>query len=100
MKEKILIVNRWYTVGYSSPAAEGIGSLEGWCDKQQAMIFIRAELKGDYRKEVLLHEICHALWHEYAFPGSDNEEDMVNWMGKALTVFISDNKAFFRKHLL
>ena len=94
------ILNRNYVLCFTRPEGWGTDDIRGWCDPVRALIFISTELPEGERREVILHEVLHALWFEYAWPGVEDEEKNVTWVARAVTEFIAGNKEFAREQLL
>jgi len=96
----LFILHRSYVLFFTKPEGWGTDDIRGWCDPARGLIFISTELDERGRKEVILHEVLHALWFEYAWPGVEDEEKNVTWIARALTEFIAGNKEFAREQLL
>lgn len=61
----------------------------------------RIELLGDLslerKRDVLFHEITHAIFYEAGYDGDDVSEDMINRVGKVIHQVIKDNDFSFIK---
>jgi hypothetical protein len=80
-----------YTI---SPMAEGdpdIGVNLGSCDPLNQKITIDTNIPAPRQLEVLIHEIAHAGWHEYAQPDSLTEEQAVTFFGRVFAAIIQTN---------
>jgi len=90
----------WQIVEAGASACE-IAKLDGWCDPTRRTIFLDPNIEGALRREVLLHEITHALFHEHHWPNKKlKEEQVATWLGKALSVFLRENPKFVVDELL
>ncbi|MDG3136748.1 ImmA/IrrE family metallo-endopeptidase [Streptococcus suis] len=64
-------------------------NLWGYCDYEQQTIFIRASLSEQKKKQVLIHELTHAMLHEAGY--KEQDEDMVNRFSIILHQVLVDN---------
>lgn len=94
------ILSQIYNVKLVPASAGELAKSDGWCDTHRKMIYLDESLEGDHRKEILWHEIFHALYHEYAFPSRRSEEEMVTWLGRAVSDFVLHNATFVCENLL
>ena len=64
----------------------------GLCDKDKRIISIREHRDSRFNVDTLIHEICHAIWHEYqmAEEGED-EEATVGKLASGLTKVLAAN---------
>jgi Zn-dependent peptidase ImmA (M78 family) len=97
---KIKVATQRYEVRFANPSACDIGAVNGWCDKDRKQIWIGPSLDAHLTRDVLWHEIFHALFHEHAFPEKSNEEKLVTFLGRAVEGFIQDNREFVLKRLV
>jgi hypothetical protein len=67
----------------------------GRFSSEDQKIYIRANMKGLHRPRTELHEILHAIWHEYDLP-REQEESAVLRLETALTAFFADNPDYSR----
>lgn len=64
-------------------------NLWGYCDYEQQIIYIRESLSQQKKKQVLVHELTHAILHEVGY--KEQDEDLVNRFSKGLHQFLKDN---------
>jgi len=72
----------------------------GQCDKQRGIIYICTHLDPIVVADTFLHEIMHAIWHEYNLQDSDQEERIVHTLSTGLVQEMHDNQqllTWFRK---
>jgi len=72
----------------------------GQCDKQRGIIYICTHLDPIVVADTFLHEIMHAIWHEYNLQDSDQEERIVHTLSTGLVQVMHDNPqllTWFRK---
>ena len=62
----------------------------GRFSSEDQKIYLRAGMKGQNRPRTELHEVLHAIWHEYDLP-RDHEESSVLRLETAVTAFFADN---------
>lgn len=67
----------------------------GECDRLNNVIRINLSLPEQHHKEVLLHEIVHAIWSERNLPSS-LEEEIVSQLSVALAAVFKDNPELVR----
>jgi len=63
----------------------------GQCDKQRGIIYYCTHLEPALVAETLVHEINHAIWHEYNLQDDDREERIVHGFGTGWTQVWIDN---------
>lgn len=68
----------------------------GRYEADKEVIYIRTGLKGLTKARTQLHEVIHAIWHEYDMP-TENEETCVRRLESGLAAFISNNPEFAKK---
>ena len=85
-------------IGYRTYMVQEWGEAEllatesyGQCDKQRGIIYYCTHLDSIVVADTLVHEILHAIWHEYNLQDSDNEERTVHSIGNALIQVWYDN---------
>ena len=61
----------------------------------QSTIELLADLSDERKKDVLIHEITHAIFYEAGY--EDQDEDVVNRVGKLLHQVLKDNDFSFIK---
>lgn len=64
-------------------------NLWGLCDYEQQKIYIRQSLSVQKKKQVLIHELTHAILHEAGF--EEQDEDLVNRFSIILHQVLLDN---------
>lgn len=62
----------------------------GECDKMAGVIRIADGITDDRKKEVLIHEILHAIWDLASLP-TEGEEEVVSRLAGPLTMVLNDN---------
>jgi hypothetical protein len=67
----------------------------GRFSSEDMKIYLRSGMKGAHRPRTELHEILHAIWHEFDLP-RDQEESCVLRLESGLTAFIVDNPEYAR----
>jgi hypothetical protein len=97
---KIKIIDVDYTVNFQDPALFDFADVFGYCDKITRHIYIDNSLDTRVMRDTLLHEILHALWAEWRFPESQEEESTVTWLARALETFFHDNPQFIKRYLM
>ena len=97
---RIKIYDRIWTVIPADPSAGELADVDGWCDPSRREIHFDCSIDPIRKRDVLLHEIIHAHYHEHRWPAKMKEERVATWLGKALSVFLHENRAFAQKHLL
>jgi hypothetical protein len=65
-------------LGYRVSTRPLHGSADGWCDCRERLIVLNANLSGNGRVRVLVHEIAHALGIGYEKYGRSRAEVMVD----------------------
>lgn len=65
-------------------------NLWGCCDHEQQKIYIRQSLSEQKKKQVLIHELTHAIFEEAGY--KDQDEDMVNRISLILHQVLMDNQ--------
>lgn len=72
--------------------------LYGWYEIKDSSIYICEALSLDFFKEILWHEILHAIYHAYRIDGTptgsnkkQSEEELITRMAPALQAFVCDN---------
>ncbi|WP_394404837.1 ImmA/IrrE family metallo-endopeptidase [Streptococcus sp. 20-1249] len=64
-------------------------NLWGYCDYEQQKIYIRESLSEQKKKQVLIHELTHAILHEAGY--KEQDEEFVNRFSIVLHQVITDN---------
>lgn len=67
-------------------------NLWGYCDYEKLIIKIRKSLSDQKKKQVLIHELTHAIFHEAGY--KEQDEDMINRVSLILFQVIQDNRLF------
>lgn len=67
-------------------------NLWGYCDYEKLTIKIRKSLSAQKKKQVLIHELTHAIFHEAGY--KEQDEDMINRVSLILFQVIQDNRLF------
>lgn len=77
----------------------------GWFDPRKVEICMQEDLSPMFFREILLHEVLHAIFHAYRLAGDMSgspqkkkytEEDIVLRLAPAIMAFIKDNPDFIR----
>lgn len=64
-------------------------NLWGYCDYENLIVKIRKSLSEQKKKQVLIHELTHAIFHEAGY--KEQDEDMVNRISIVLFQVLKDN---------
>ena len=91
MIKSIRIGYRQYQVKAWSDAELLTTESYGQCDKQRAIIYVCTHLDDDLVADTLLHEILHAIWHEYGLQDDDREERIVHTLASGFIQVMKDN---------
>lgn len=94
--KKIKIGHLDYEVKYMEDWQADLGGACGWCNNISQVIGVRASLSKDRVKEVLIHEIMHAL---NDIMEVNTEEEMCSRLGVGLAMVLRDNPKI-RKFLM
>lgn len=65
-------------------------NFQGSCDYLNTEISIIEDLSEERKKDVFFHELIHAVFYEAGY--EEQDEDMINRIGKILHQVISDNE--------
>lgn len=68
-------------------------NLWGYCDYEQQTIYIRESLSEQKKKQVLIHELTHAMLHEAGY--KEQDEEMVTRFSIVLHQVLNDNSKLF-----
>lgn len=68
----------------------------GQCDRQRGIIYVCDQFDPAVVADTLIHEVLHAIWHEYGMQDDDKEERTVHMMATGLTQLFRDNPALIR----
>ncbi len=68
-------------------------NLWGYCDYEKQTIYIRESLSEQKKKQVLIHELTHAILHEAGY--KEQDEDLVNRFSIILHQVVIDNPDVF-----
>jgi len=66
----------------------GNRNYQGVCDYANTEIGILADLSQERKKQTFIHELTHAIFYEAGF--EDQDEDMINRIGKVLFQVLED----------
>ena len=91
MIESVRIGHRRYRIQEWSDAELVTTDSYGQCDKQRGIIYICTHLDAIVVADTFLHEILHAVWHEYNLQDDDREERIVHTLATGLTQVMHDN---------
>lgn len=64
-------------------------NLWGYCDYEQQEIYIRESLSKQKKKQVLIHELTHAIFEQAGY--KEQDEDMINRVSLVLHQVLLDN---------
>jgi len=92
-EESIWIGNREY---YLQDLQQPNGTFNGICYPEHGTIFVSRELQPRFHLEVTLHEVLHAIWHNYNMNDQDDEERTVSQMAMGLAQVLVDNPELLR----
>lgn len=76
---------KWADYGLTDEPCNGI------CDHEGSKVLVYNKLTGWDRKETLLHEVMHAVWHMWNMRDEAGEEETVSAMARGLTTVFKDN---------
>lgn len=96
--KKIKIGYQTYTLKRNDKILSDMGIL-GRCHKNLQRIEYCGEFPVDTVKDTVIHEVLHAIWHNYLDQGEVDEETAVTMMAHGLTQVARDNPKFFREWL-
>lgn len=65
-------------------------NFQGVCDYLNTEIGILEDLSEERKRDVFFHELTHAIFYEAGY--EEQDEDMINRIGKVLNQVISDNE--------
>ena len=63
----------------------------GQCDKMRGVIYVCTEDDPLVVVDTLIHELLHAIWHEYGLDEKEDEERAVLMLATGLTQVLADN---------
>lgn len=64
-------------------------NLWGYCDHEQQIIFIRKSLSEQKKRQVLIHELTHAILHQAGY--ANHDEEMVDRFSIILHQVLKEN---------
>ncbi|CQR24606.1 phage protein [Streptococcus varani] len=64
-------------------------NLWGYCDYEQQIIYIRQSLSDQKKRQVLIHELTHAILHEVGY--KEQDEELVSRFSIGLHQVLNDN---------
>ncbi|HGD4632510.1 TPA: ImmA/IrrE family metallo-endopeptidase [Streptococcus agalactiae] len=64
-------------------------NLWGYCNYEQQIIYIRESLSEQKKKQVLVHELTHAILHEVGY--KEQDEELVSRFSIGLHQVLKDN---------
>ena len=68
-------------------------NLWGLCDYEQQIIYIRKSLSYQKKRQVLIHELTHAIMHEAGY--KEQDEELVERFSLILHQVLNDNLTLF-----
>jgi len=87
---KVKIGHLEYKIKVCGDKEFGIASdVWGSCDNQNCVIYIREDIPGQYKLEVILHEIIHAIATYFELKPEEKE---VALLAKFFAKFLKENK--------
>lgn len=93
--KKIWVCGQVFNVIYRKKVYDEHGTeLLGLCDTNKCIVYLKKGLTPEKKKEVFLHEFCHALFENLNIPMG---EDRVNNFTLVLLDFLRRNKLDFRR---
>ena len=92
---EIKVCGMIYTVKFQEyfKAHDDDRNIWGYCDHEQQEIFIRESLSVQKKKQVLIHELTHAIMHEAGY--MEQDEELVRRFSIILHQVITDNPEIF-----
>ena len=91
MIDYLRIGYRRYTVSEWTQAEVALTSSHGQCNTGQAAIYVCTDDHPLTVLDTLLHEILHAVWHEYGLEDKEPEEHAITVLATGLTQVLYDN---------
>ena len=91
MVTSLRIGYRCYTLTEWTQADVATTSSHGQCNTQQGSIYVCTDDHPLTVLDTLLHEILHAIWHEYGLADREPEEHAVLMLATGLTQVLYDN---------
>ena len=89
---QLKIIGKTYTVEFVDPDILDSGCTYGLCLPEKQKILIAKDLAPDKRREVLIHEIAHAIWDAMDIGFSHaTEEKVVSANAKGIVALLADN---------
>ncbi len=92
--QKIKVGNRTYTIEVRDEVRDG--TCEGLCKPGKQTIYISRGVSIEAFREVILHEVLHAIWYgqsiDYGFKTPDTEEYLIGVIAANLAGVIQDNE--------
>ncbi|MBF0714523.1 ImmA/IrrE family metallo-endopeptidase [Gemella sp. GH3] len=70
-------------------------NLWGYCDYEQQKIYIRSSLSTEKKKQVLIHELTHAIFHGAGY--TEQDEDTVHRISLVMHQVIKENISTFNE---
>ncbi len=93
LPKEIKVAGHQYRVKVKNGSWGDDSRLRGNCSSQELEIKIDSNMPKSRRVETLLHEIGHAIYHEYNIQDEDREERTVTAFATGLHQVLTDNPA-------
>jgi hypothetical protein len=91
-ESKILICGYTYTLFFRHAPIIKDGDLcEGWCDNAYQAIEIDVKLGHDRIRDIVMHEIIHAIYHIYGDRENWDQETVCDLIGHGLVGVLKSN---------
>ena len=89
---QLKVLNKNFRIEYIDAEVNGTTDWAGLCCKDDGIILLKPDMNKDLHREVLIHEILHALCDGMGLDLSHKQEERVcNALGKGLAAFVMDN---------
>lgn len=69
---------------------DGDRNYQGVCDFKNTQINILSDISNERKEQTFIHELTHAVFYEAGF--EEQDEDMINRLGKVLHQVLKDNR--------
>ena len=91
MIKPVRVGYRNYTIQPWTQAEVTTTQSHGQCDKMRGVIYVCTEDDPLVVVDTLIHELLHAIWHEYGLDEKEDEERAVLMLATGLTQVLADN---------
>lgn len=92
--DSIKILNYHFQVRTSARKYSDVAGAYGWFDPERETIFLSKGMTPAREREVLLHEILHALNKAFQLDGKSDDESIASRLAPGLMTVFNDNPHF------